>query len=157
MCNPVEDRGPAAWHRDIHPIDQAPLRGLQDDLLRNAPGYLQWNIPLYDDDVLWVVPKSHRRGNTDEENLHLERNPRAPLPGGVQVELNAGDGVVYTNTILHWGSDYSAPDQAHHPPGLPVLRRADLSLCQPDVQGSFLHRMPARRSAGRIQGHQSAL
>ena len=108
MCNPVEDRGPAAWHRDIHPIDQAPLRGLQDDLLRNAPGYLQWNIPLYDDNVLWVVPKSHRRGNTDEENRHLERNPREPLPGGVQVELNAGDGVVYTNTILHWGSDYSA-------------------------------------------------
>ncbi len=108
MCNPVEDRGPAAWHRDIHPIDQAPLRGLQDDLLYNAPGYLQWNIPLYDDNVLWVMPKSHRRGNTDEENRCLERNPREPLPGGVQVELNAGDGVVYTNTILHWGSNYSA-------------------------------------------------
>ena len=108
MCNPVDDRGPAAWHRDIHPIDQAPLRGLQTDLLNNAPGYLQWNIPLYDDNVLWVVPKSHRRGNTDEENRYLERNPREPLPGGVQVELNAGDGVVYTNTILHWGSDYSA-------------------------------------------------
>ena len=108
MCNPVEDRGPAAWHRDIHPIDQAPLRGLQDDLLHNAPGYLQWNIPLYDDNVLWVMPKSHRRGNTDEENRCLERNPREPLPGGVQVELNAGDGVVYTNTILHWGSNYSA-------------------------------------------------
>ncbi len=108
MCNPVDDRGPAAWHRDIHPIDQAPLRGLQADLLNNAPGYLQWNIPLYDDNVLWVVPGSHRRGNTDEENQHLERNPREPLPGGVQVELNAGDGVVYTNTILHWGSEYSA-------------------------------------------------
>ncbi len=108
MCNPVEDRGPAAWHRDIHPIDQAPLRGLQEDLLHNAPGYLQWNIPLYDDNVLWVVPKSHRRGNTAEENRQLEKNSREPLPGGVQVELNAGDGVVYTNTILHWGSNYSA-------------------------------------------------
>ena len=108
MCNPASDRGPAAWHRDIHPIDQAPLRGLQDDLLYNAPGYLQWNIPLYDDDVLWVVPKSHRRGNTALENRCLERNPREALPGAVQVELNAGDGVVYTNTILHWGSNYSA-------------------------------------------------
>ena len=29
MCNPVKDHGPANWHRDIHPIDQAPLRGLQ--------------------------------------------------------------------------------------------------------------------------------
>ena len=107
MCNPVDDRGPAAWHRDIHPIDQAPLRGLQADLLNNAPGYLQWNIPLYDDNVLWVVPKSHQRGNTAEENRCLAQNPREPLPGGVQVELDAGDGVVYTNTILHWGSDYS--------------------------------------------------
>ncbi len=108
MCNPVEDRGPAAWHRDIHPIDQAPLRGLQTDLLDNAPGYLQWNIPLYEDNVLWVVPKSHLRGNTEEENRRLERNPRELLPDGVRVGLNAGDGVVYTNTILHWGSNYSA-------------------------------------------------
>ncbi len=108
MCNPVDDRGPAAWHRDIHPIDQAPLRGLQADLLHNAPGYLQWNIPLYDDNVLWVVPGSHRRGNTGEENRCLDQNPCEPLPGGLQVELKAGDGVVYTNTILHWGSNYSA-------------------------------------------------
>ncbi len=107
LCNPVDDHGPAAWHRDIHPIDQAPLLGLQTDLMNNAPGYLQWNIPLYDDNVLWVVPGSHRRGNTAEENSHLERNPREALPGGVQVALNAGDGVVYTNTILHWGSNYS--------------------------------------------------
>ena len=60
MCNPVRDHGPANWHRDIHPIDQAPLGGLQADMLENAPGYVQWNIPLYDDDVLWVVPGSHR-------------------------------------------------------------------------------------------------
>lgn len=108
MCNPTTDHGPASWHRDIHPIDQAPLRGLQMDLLANAPGYVQWNIPLYDDDVLWVVPRSHRRVNTDEENRCLKENPRKPLPGGLRVELKAGDGVVYTNTILHWGSDYSA-------------------------------------------------
>lgn len=107
MCNPVDDHGPAAWHRDIHPIDQAPLSGLQMDLLNNAPGYLQWNIPLYDDDVLWVVPKSHRRLNTNEENRQLQRNPREQLTDGIRVAMNAGDGVVYTNTILHWGSDYS--------------------------------------------------
>jgi ectoine hydroxylase-related dioxygenase (phytanoyl-CoA dioxygenase family) len=108
MCSPVRDHGPSNWHRDIHPIDQAPLCGLQQDLLANAPGYLQWNIPLYDDDVLWVVPGSHRRPNTDAENRILGENPRRPLPGGVPVSLRAGDGVVYTNTILHWGSNYSA-------------------------------------------------
>ncbi len=108
MCSPPEkDFGPARWHRDIHPIDQAPLRGLQMDLLENRPGYLQWNIPLYEDDVLWVVPGSHRRANTDEENAQLQEDPLMPLPNSVSVELKAGDGVVYTNTILHWGSNYS--------------------------------------------------
>ena len=108
MCNPVSDRGPAHWHRDIHPIDQAPLGGLQQDLLANGPGYLQWNIPLYDDDVLWVVPGSHRRPNTEEENRQLAKDSRVPLPGSTPVLLEAGDAVVYTNTILHWGSNYSA-------------------------------------------------
>ena len=106
MCNPVRDHGPAKWHRDIHPMDEGPLLGLQIDLLKNAPGYLQWNIPLYDDDVLWVIPGSHRRSNTDEENCLLGEDPCVPLPNGLQVELKAGDGVVYTNTILHWGSNY---------------------------------------------------
>ena len=76
-------------------------------MLANAPGYVQWNIPLYDDDVLWVVPGSHRRANTAEEERLLTENPRAPLPGSVQVRLKAGDGVVYSNLILHWPSDYS--------------------------------------------------
>ena len=107
MCNPVRDHGPAAWHRDIHPIDQAPVIGLQQDLLANGPGYLQWNLALHDDDVLWVVPGSHTRPNTAAENRCLAEDPRRPLPGALQVELGAGDGVVYTNLILHWGSSYS--------------------------------------------------
>ena len=107
MCNPTSDHGPAAWHRDIHPIDQAPIVGLQQDLLANGPGYLQWNLALHDDDVLWVVLGSHMRPNTDDESQHLAEDARRPLPGALQVELGAGDGVVYSNLILHWGSDYS--------------------------------------------------
>lgn len=107
MCNPMRDHGPSNWHRDIHPIDQAPLIGLQMDLHENAPGLMQWNIPLYDDNVLWVVPGSHRRPNTEAENHRLLKNPKLPLPSSIPVELKEGDGVVYTNTILHWGSNYS--------------------------------------------------
>lgn len=107
MCNPTRDYGPAHWHRDIHPFDQAPLAGLQFDTLANGPGYLQWNLPLYDDDVLWVLPGSHRRASTPEENRLLAENPRQPLPGGMATQLRAGDAAVYTNTILHWGSNYS--------------------------------------------------
>ncbi len=107
MCSPTRDHGPANWHRDVHPIDMAPLGGLQMDLLEKGPKYVQWNIPLYDDDVLWVVPGSHRRLNTDVENRQLLENPRTPLPGSIPVHLKAGDGVVYINYLLHWGSNYS--------------------------------------------------
>ena len=108
MCSPLQDHGPANWHRDVHPIDMAPMHSLQVDMLENGPRYLQWNIPLYDDDVLWVVPGSHRRLNTEEENRQLLENPRVPLPNGTPVELKAGDAVVYINYIMHWGSNYSA-------------------------------------------------
>ena len=107
MCSPVRDHGPAAWPRDIHPIDMAPLAGLQKDLRENGPKYVQWNIALYDDDVLWVVPGSHLRLNTEAENRSLSADPRRTVPGGVPVELNAGDAVVYINYLLHWGSNYS--------------------------------------------------
>ena len=107
MCSPVRDHGPDKWHRDIHPIDMAPLRHLQEDIIENGPRQLQWNIPLFDDSVLWVVPGSHRRLNTNEENAQLLKDPEAPLPGGVPVALNAGDGVVYINRLFHWGSSYS--------------------------------------------------
>ena len=107
MCSPARDHGPAAWHRDIHPIDMAPLANLQADLLENGPRYLQWNIPLYDDNVLWVIPGSHRRLNTEAENKILMDDNTKPLPGGIPVELKAGDGVVYINFLFHQGSDYS--------------------------------------------------
>ncbi len=108
MCSPRRDHGPARWHRDLHPFDQAPVRGLQADMMENAPALVQWNVPLYDDDVLWVVPGSHCRVNTAAENEQLDADPRVPLPESIPVELKAGDGVVYSNIMLHWGSNYSA-------------------------------------------------
>ena len=107
MCNPVSDRGPALWHRDFYPPLNAPLMAYADDILESGPRYVQWNIPLYDDDVLWVVPGSHIRPNTEEENASIRADPRAPVPGGIQTHLNAGDGVVYILPVLHWGSNYS--------------------------------------------------
>ncbi len=107
MCSPVRDRGPSHWHRDVS-TEMGPLKVLQDDVSENGPRYLQWNIPLYDDDVFWVVPASHRRLNTGQENQELSNNPRSALSNGKQVELKAGDGLVYDNYMLHWGSNYSA-------------------------------------------------
>ena len=108
MCNPTFDYGPADWHRDVHPSDSGPLSVMQAHLIENGPNYVQWNIPLYDDDSFWVVPGSHRRLNSDEENQQLRKDPRVPLPGSVPVELKAGDAVFYTYLLLHWGSNYNA-------------------------------------------------
>jgi ectoine hydroxylase-related dioxygenase (phytanoyl-CoA dioxygenase family) len=107
MCSPVKDCGPAAWHRDHHPIDTAPLQGYIDDIVETGPRYVQWNLSLYDDSVLWVLPGSHLRENSEAENEQLLADPKVPLPGAVQTHLNAGDGVVYILPILHWGSNYS--------------------------------------------------
>jgi hypothetical protein len=43
------------------------------------------------------------------QSWHRDTGPEqdAPLPGSIPVELKAGDGVVYTNFILHWGSNYT--------------------------------------------------
>ena len=110
MCNPARDYGTTnhrGWHRDFYPPYCAPLQAYAEDIIENGPRYVQWNIPLYDDDVLWVVPGSHKRFNTEQENQLLRKDPCVPLPGGVQTHLKAGDGVVYILPILHWGSNYS--------------------------------------------------
>ena len=107
MCNPVRDHGPARWHRDFYPPLNCPLMAYAEDIVECGPRYVQWNVPLYDDSVLWVIPGSHVRRNTPEENASMSRDPRSPAPGGVQTHLRAGDGVVYILPILHWGSNYT--------------------------------------------------
>ena len=89
------------WHRDIHPIDMAPLDGLQEDIRLNGPPYLQWNLPLYDDSYLHVIPGSHLRRNNEAESKKERRMGVVPLPGEITVDLKAGDGLVYINGILH--------------------------------------------------------
>ena len=108
LCSGLVDHGPTDWHRDSSAREQAPLCGLQRDLMANRPGYVQWNIALYDDDVLWVLPRSHDRPTDEEQRRQLLLDPTGPLKGGIPVELAAGDGVVYPNLVMHWGSLYSS-------------------------------------------------
>ena len=107
MCSPVSDRGPAKWHRDFYPPWNASLQAYADDILETGPRYVQWNLALYDDDVLKVVPGSHLRPNTAAENESISTNPLGQVPGELQTQLEAGDGVAYILPILHQGSNYS--------------------------------------------------
>ena len=71
MCSPAKDHGPAKWHRDFSPGYCAPLQAYADDILESGPPHGQWNVPLYDDSGLWVLPGSHLRRHTTQPEILL--------------------------------------------------------------------------------------
>lgn len=92
-----------AWHRDDVPAsateEEERARLVRDD--RGWYGHAQWNLALWDDDALVVVPGSHKRVRTAAERA---AGPyQDPLEGQVRVALKAGDVVFYDNNILHRG------------------------------------------------------
>ncbi|KAK3292502.1 uncharacterized protein B0H64DRAFT_426570 [Chaetomium fimeti] len=90
------------WHRDDIPAtataeeELARLKGPDDKYV-----HTQWNMPLYDDDSLIVIPGSHARARTDEERNAAPYEEH--ISGQVRVQLKAGDVVFYDNNILHRG------------------------------------------------------
>ena len=108
ICSGLIDSGYTDWHRDASSAEQAPLSGMQQDLMENAPGYVQWNIPLYEDGVFWILPGSHKQPSTEAQRKQLLLDPRSPLEGGIPAELGPGDAIVYPNLMMHWGSTYTS-------------------------------------------------
>ncbi|KAG7286544.1 hypothetical protein NEMBOFW57_008855 [Staphylotrichum longicolle] len=90
------------WHRDDIP---ASATAEEERARLKTPGeayvHTQWNLPLFDDASLVVVPGSHARPRTDAERSAGEYEDH--LEGQVTVALRAGDVVFYDNNILHRG------------------------------------------------------
>ena len=87
------------WHRDDIPPSAAAVEELER--LGKPAWHAQWNLALYDDESLVVVPGSHKRARTAAE---IAAEPyEADMPGQKTVELKAGDCVFYNNNILHRG------------------------------------------------------
>jgi hypothetical protein len=92
------------WHRD----DIRPDVTIEDEekLLREkAPEgrqlHAQYNIALFEDKSLIVVPGSHRRVRTAKER---NADPyEKDMPGQIFVTLKPGDAVFYDSNILHRG------------------------------------------------------
>lgn len=88
------------WHRDDIPATAT----AEEELTRlNQSAYsAQWNLALYDDASLIVVPGSHQRARTDVERAAdpFEKD----MPEQLIVQLKAGDVVFYNNNILHRGA-----------------------------------------------------
>ena len=108
LCSGLIDYGYTDWHRDASSAEQAPLSGMQLDLVENAPGYVQWNIALYEDEVFWILPGSHQQPTSEAQRRQLLLDPKSQLEGGVPARLNPGDGIVYPNLMMHWGSTYTS-------------------------------------------------
>ncbi len=77
------------WHRDADP---------------GTEPHLQMGLLLYDEDRFLVMPGSHSRKNTDEEQALLRRSIKEVLPGQVAIGGAAGDLMVFKSAILHRGS-----------------------------------------------------
>ncbi|KAH8592466.1 phytanoyl-CoA dioxygenase [Bisporella sp. PMI_857] len=87
------------WHRDDIPTtatDEEELERL------NKPAWsAQWNLALYDDQSLIVVPGSHARARTAQER---NAGPYGKVDGEIRVLQKAGDVVFYNNNIFHRGA-----------------------------------------------------
>ena len=109
-----EPSTPGLWHRDFYPPRCAPLESWAADTAESGPTYIQWNIALYDDDVLHVVPGSHDSPADADQEACLRSGGLGTgrgafpgmLPGAIPVVLKAGDGVAYINQIIHRASHY---------------------------------------------------
>lgn len=95
------------WHRD----DITATATAEEELERlNKPAYhAQWNLALYDDSSLVLIPGSHKRARTDTER-HADPY-EAHLPDQITVKLKAGEVAFYNNNILHRGVYDSKKDR----------------------------------------------
>lgn len=87
------------WHRD----DIGPEVSAEEELerLKEPMLHAQWNLALYEDASLVVVPGSHKRSRTDMER---SADPyEDDMPGQKIVKMGPGDILFYNNNILHRG------------------------------------------------------
>ncbi|KAK5941698.1 hypothetical protein PMZ80_005648 [Knufia obscura] len=91
------------WHRDdVRPdvTEDEEARLLSEKTPAGRQLHAQYNIALFEDESLVVVPGSHRRVRTEQER---KAGKYDVLPGEVRVNLGPGDAVFYDSNILHRG------------------------------------------------------
>ncbi|KAK5166203.1 uncharacterized protein LTR77_008464 [Saxophila tyrrhenica] len=87
------------WHRDDIGPD-VPAKE-EEERLKEPMMHTQWNLALFDDASLVVVPGSHKRARTDMER---SADPfEDDMPGQKVVRMGPGDILFYNNNILHRG------------------------------------------------------
>lgn len=95
------------WHRDDIPADATDAEELER--LREPAWHTQWNLALFEDTSLVLVPGSHKRARTPVERAAAPFEEH--LPGQITVRLGPGDVAFYNNNILHRGVYDSAKER----------------------------------------------
>ncbi|KAF3936360.1 hypothetical protein ABW20_dc0108781 [Dactylellina cionopaga] len=99
LVNPHTTQFSLPYHRDTIPAG-TPADEEAKMLARPRTG-TQYNLALYDDDCLIVVPGSHRRPKTAEEARVLAQDDKTPLKDEIRVLLKPNQAVFFDNDILH--------------------------------------------------------
>lgn len=125
LLEPADQPWSTAWHRDWR--DNMPGLDIPmwEQSMADGELFNQINCALYEDNCTWVVPGSHLRLDTAEEQekfprgaipgpkldgLTYEERERAGLdycrsmPGAARLCLDAGDFALYRNTLWHLGN-----------------------------------------------------
>lgn len=113
------------WHRDARDVNDPQRLAAWEATQNNPDCWNQLNLPLYEDTCTWVVPGSHNRPDlpgeaawlksqsfpdtrpvpvTSEEKEHRALDNIRAMPGGQRVVLDAGDLLLYRNTLWHLGN-----------------------------------------------------
>ncbi|KAK6362683.1 hypothetical protein TWF730_000139 [Orbilia blumenaviensis] len=99
LINPHTTPFSLPYHRDTIPAPTPPEE--EAKLLTRPRTGTQYNLALYDDACLIVVPGSHRRPKTEEEAATLKEDDKAALKDEIRVALKPNQAVFYENDILH--------------------------------------------------------
>ncbi len=104
LTNPLTTDFDLYWHRDVlkmKPEDFPDVSQIPPIERARTTAKLRWSTALVDDSNLRVVPGSHLRWGSDEENRTMDNHLTADLPGMQVVSLKAGQTVFYDERIIH--------------------------------------------------------
>lgn len=100
---PTNSRQNNYWHRD----SQYHMNIAEQQRALFGPQVIHFRVPLVDEPGIELVPGTHQRWDTDEElNIRLERDGCknfAPISSSCQINLAAGDLLVFSANIIHRG------------------------------------------------------
>ncbi|KXN84189.1 hypothetical protein AN958_12893 [Leucoagaricus sp. SymC.cos] len=103
LINPLGRNFALHWYRDD--VSEKASEEEEREALSVWGHGVQWNIALYTDGCLYIVPNSHKIPRT-LERCHLSETYEPPedpmdMPGAIQLTHQPGETVFYNSNILH--------------------------------------------------------